>query len=161
MRSCQHFRVVSELERARHKLFNQAIEKLNAKTLEEKLDNFFKNQHCAEKMNLVLESFKKYKWRIQIFLRTKNNTLLDQSKLVCIKDDLVKLEEIVSKTDVIQSCSREKTDKKRRFYKLTNSTVFLALLKDVPISWTDAVLRKLLPKNQTVNCLTFGKKTAT
>ena len=44
----------------------------------------------------------------------ENNTLLDLSKLVCTKDDLVKLTHLVNKTDVIESCTREKMITKRR-----------------------------------------------
>ena len=40
LRSCQHFLVDSELERARHKVFNYAVETLNATVVNEKLDHF-------------------------------------------------------------------------------------------------------------------------
>ena len=53
LRSCQHFPVDFELERARHKVFNFAIENLDAKTVHEKLDHFFKNLKCAAKVNLA------------------------------------------------------------------------------------------------------------
>ena len=36
LRPCQHFLVDSELERARHKVFNYAVEKLNADFIDEK-----------------------------------------------------------------------------------------------------------------------------
>ena len=48
---------------------------------------------------------------------------------------------------------------KWRFYKLTNLTVFAALLKDVPMGCKNAVLSELLLKNPTINKLTFEKKT--
>ena len=41
------------------------------------------------------------------------------------------------------------------FYKLTNLTVFAALLKDVPMGCKDAVLPEPLLKNHTINCLTY------
>ena len=44
---------------------------------------------------------------------------------------------------------------KWRFYKLTNLTVFAALIKDVPMGCKNAVLPKLLPINYTINCVTF------
>ena len=53
LRSCQHFFVDSELERARHKLFNYALESLNETIVNEKLDNFFNNLKCAAKVNLA------------------------------------------------------------------------------------------------------------
>ena len=48
---------------------------------------------------------------------------------------------------------------KWRFYKLTNLTVFAALLKDVPMGCKNAVLPEPLLKNHTINCLTFEEKT--
>ena len=53
LRFCQHFLVDSELETARHKVFNYAIENLNAKAADEKLDKFFNNLKCAAKVNLA------------------------------------------------------------------------------------------------------------
>ena len=41
LRSCQHFLVESELERARHKKFNYAGENLNETIVNKKLDHFF------------------------------------------------------------------------------------------------------------------------
>ena len=46
-------------------------------------------------------------------------------------------------------------DTKWRFYKLTNLTVFAALLKDVPTGYRNAPLPKLLMRNGTNNCLTY------
>ena len=53
LRSCQHFLVDSELERARHKVFNYAVEALNETVMNEKLDHFFNNLKCAAKVNLA------------------------------------------------------------------------------------------------------------
>ena len=57
LRFCQHFLVDSELERARHKEFNYAVETLNETIVNEKLDNFFNNLKCAAEVNLALASF--------------------------------------------------------------------------------------------------------
>ena len=89
----------------------------------------------------------------------ENSTLLDRSKLVCTHDNLAKLKEFLNQTDVIESCSRKKTNTKWRFYKLTNLTVFAALLKDVPMGCKNAVLPKPLLKNHTINCLTYEEIT--
>ena len=51
LRSCQYFLVDSELERARHKVFNYAVETLNETIVNEKLDHFFNNLKCAAKVN--------------------------------------------------------------------------------------------------------------
>ena len=53
LRSCPHFFVDSEVERARHKVFNYAIENLNAEIVNEKLDQYFNNLKCSEKVNMV------------------------------------------------------------------------------------------------------------
>ena len=51
--SCQHLLVGSELERARHEVFNYAVETLNKTIVNEKLDRFFTNLKCAAKVNLA------------------------------------------------------------------------------------------------------------
>ena len=75
------------------------------------------------------------------------------------KDDMEKLKEILKKTDVIESCTKERSNTKWRFFKLTNLTIFAALLRDIPMGCKDAVLPECLLKNHTVNCLTFEKNT--
>ena len=161
LRSCQHFLVDSELERARHKVFNYAVEILNETIVNEKLDHFFNYLKCAAKVNLafgfILKNIEDGGFRY--FYAHENSTLLDRSKLVCTHDDLTKLKDFLNQTDVIESCSRERTNTKWRFYKLTNLTVFAALLKDVPMGCKNAVLPEPLLKNHTINCLTFEKST--
>ena len=161
LRSCQHFLVDSELERARHKVFNYALENVNAEIVDEKLDRFFNNLKCAAKVNLAFGFILKNieDGRFRYFYAHENNTLLDQSKLVCTRDDLAKLKYILIKSDVIESCSRERLSTKWRFYKLTNLTVFAALLKDVPMGYKDAVLLEPLLRNGTINCLTYEENT--
>ena len=160
-RSCQHFFVDSELERARRKVFKYAVETLNETIVEEKPDHFFNNLKCATKVNLdfgfILKNIEHRRFRY--FYAHDNNTLLDRSKLVCTRDDLAKLKSFLNKTDVIESCSRKGKNTKRRFYKLTNLTVFAALLTDVPMWCKDAVLPEPLLRSGTINCLTFEENT--
>ena len=85
---------------------------------------------------------------------TKKDTMLDRSKLVCTHDDLAKLKDFLNKTDVKESCSRERMNTKWRFYNLTTLTVFAALSKDVPMGCKNAVLPEHLLKNHTINYLT-------
>ena len=59
LRCCQHFLVHSELERARHKIFNYAVETLNETIVTEKLDHLFINLKCAAKVNLAFEFISK------------------------------------------------------------------------------------------------------
>ena len=52
LRSCQHFLVDSELEKARYKVFNYEVETLNETVVNEKLDHVFNKLKCAAKVNL-------------------------------------------------------------------------------------------------------------
>ena len=83
---------------------------------------------------------------------------MERSKLVCTPDDITKLKEKLQKMDIVDLCTRERPNTKRKFYKLTNLTLFAAPLKDVPMGCKDSVLPEPLLKNQNVNCLTFEKK---
>ena len=161
LRSCQNFLVDSELERARHKVFNYAVEALNETVVNEKIDHFFNNLKCAAKVNLafgvILKNTEDGGFRY--FYAHENNTLLDRYKLVCTHDDLAKLKDFLNKTDVIETCSRERMNTKWSFYKLTNLTVFAALLKDLPMGCKNAVLPEPLLKNHIINCLTFEENT--
>ena len=161
LRSCQHFLVDSELESARHKVFNYAVETLNETIVNEKMDHFFHNLKCAAKVNLVFGIvFKKIEdGGFRCFYAHENNTLLDRSKLVCTHDNLAKLKDFLNKTDVIESCSRKRMTRKWRFYKLSNLTVFAALLKDDPMGCKNAVLPEPLLKNCTINCLLYEENT--
>ena len=78
---------------------------------------------------------------------------------MCTDDDLAKLKDFLNQTDVIESCSREKMNTKRRFYKVTNLTVFAALLQDVPMGCKNSVLPESLMRNRTINCLTYEENT--
>ena len=78
---------------------------------------------------------------------------------MCTHDDLAKLKDFLIKAGVIESCSRERMNTKWRFYKLTNLTLFAALLKDVPMGCRNAVLPEPLLKNHTVSFLTFDENT--
>ena len=103
LRSCQHFLVVSELERAGHKVFTYSVETLNETIVNEKLDHFFNNLKSAAKANLafgfILKNIEDGGFRY--FNAHENNILLDRSKHVCIRDNLAKFKDFFNKTDVI------------------------------------------------------------
>ena len=161
LQSCRHFLVDSEIQKGRHSVFNFVVQNLTAQVIEEKLDRVLDKLKCAAKLNLafgfILKNIEDGKFRY--FYAHENNTLLEQSKLVSNKDDMTKLKEILKKTDVIESCTKERSNTKWRFFKLTNLTIFAALLRDIPMGCKDAVLPEPLLKNHTVNCLTFEKNT--
>ena len=161
LRSWQHFLVDSEPEKARHKVFNYARENLNAKIVDGKLDHFFNNLKWAAKVNLAFGfHFEKYrKWRVHIFLLTRKQYRSGSIPNVCTRDNLAKLNDVLNKTDVIESCSRQRMNTKWRFYKLTNLFDFAALLKVDPMGCKDAVLPEPLLRNGTINCLRFEENT--
>ena len=61
--------------------------------------------------------------------------------------------------DIVDLCKRKRANTKCKFYKLTNLTVFAALLKDVPMGCKDSVLPEPLLKNQNRNCFTYQQNT--
>ena len=75
------------------------------------------------------------------------------------KEDLVKIKKLLSNTDVIEACTRERANTKWKFYKLTNVTVFVALLKEVAMGCKHAVLPEPLTKNYTVICRSYEEIT--
>ena len=78
---------------------------------------------------------------------------------MCTHDNLAKLKDFLKKTDVIESCSRKRMNTKWKSYKLTNLTVFAALLKYVPMGCKNAVLPEPLLRKCTINCLTYEENT--
>ena len=161
LRSSQPFLVDSELERARHKVFNYAVKSFNKAIVNEELDHFFNIWKLAVKVNsafmLILKKIDN--WGSRYVYAQENNTLLDWSKIVCTEENVAKLKEILNKSDDIESSSWRKLNINWRFYKLTNSTVFAALRKDKPMVCKDAVSPKSLLKSHTVNCLTYAENT--
>ena len=102
--SCQHFLVDSEFERARHKVFNYAIENFNATIVVEKLDLFVKDLKCAANLNLAfgftLKNIEAGGFRR--FYAHENNTLVDGSKLVCTMEDLAQPKDFLNENEVIE-----------------------------------------------------------
>ena len=157
LQSCIHFLVDSEIQKRRHSVFNFIVNNLTAQVIQEKLDRVLDKLKCVAKLNLalgfILKNIEDGKFRY--FYAHENNTLLEQSKLVSNKGDMAKLKEILKKTDVIQSFTKERSNTKWRFFKLTNLTIFAATLRDIPMGCKDAVLPKSLLKKHTVSCLTY------
>ena len=159
LQSCKHFLVDSEIQEGRHSVFNFAVNNLTAQVIEEKLDRVLDELKCVAMLNLalgfILKNIEDGKFRY--FYAYENNSLLEQSKLVSNKDDMTKLKEILKKTDVIESCTKKRSNTKWWFFKLTNLTLFAALLRDIPMGCKDVALPESLLKNHTINCLTLEK----
>ena len=161
LQSCRHFLVDSEIQKGRHSVFIFVVNNLTAQVIEEILDRVLDKLKCVAKRNLalgfILKNIEDGKFRY--FYAHQNNTLLEQSKLVSNKDDMAKLKKILKKTDVIESYTKERSNTKWGFFKLTNLTKFAAILTDIPMGCKDAVLPESLLKNHTVNCLTYEQST--
>ena len=161
LQACQHFLVDSELEKRRNRVFNFAKSTFHNSLISRKFNLVFNGLKCAAKFNLafgfVLKNVENGSCRF--FYAHENNTLMERSKLVCTPDDITNLKEELQKLDIVELCTRERANTKWKFYKLTNLTLFAALLKDVPMDCKDSVLPETLLKDQNVNCLTFEKNT--
>ena len=66
---------------------------------------------------------------------------------------------VLKKTDVIELCTKERSNTKWRFFKLANLRIFAAPLRDIPMGCKDAVLPKSLLKSHTVICPTYEQNT--
>ena len=125
LQSCRHFLVNSEIQKERHSVFSFVVNNLTAQVIEEKLDRVLDKLKCVAKLNLglgfILKNNKDGNFRY--FYAHENNTLLEQSKLVSNKNDMTKLKKFLKKTDVIESCTKERPSTKWRFFKLTNDNI--------------------------------------
>ena len=157
LQACQNFLVDSELEKWKHRVFNFAMSTFENSLKNNKLDLVLKGLKCAAKVNIafgfLLKNVEDGSWRY--FHANENNTVTERSKLVCTPDNNTNLKEKLQKMDFVDLCTQEGANTKWKFYKLTNLTVFAALLKGVPTGCKDSVLRKPLLKNQNMNCLTY------
>ena len=161
LRACQHFLVDLHLAKGRQRVFNFALDSFCAEKINSKLDYVFQQLKCAAKVNLafgfVLKNIEDASCRY--FYTYENNTLLEKSKLLSTGDDLEHNKTLLAGKDLTETCTRERVNTKWKFLKLTNVTIFAALLKDIPMGCKDAVLPEPLLKNRTVNCLTLEQNT--
>ena len=156
----QHFLRDTELEKGRHRVFNFAMSTFDNSLITKKLDFLCKGLKCPAKADLafgfVLKNVEDGSGRY--FYAHDNNTVMERLKLVCTPNDITNLKEKLQKVDIVDRCTWERANTKWNFYKLTNLTVFAALLKDVPMGCEDSILPEPLLKKQNVKCLTFWKK---
>ena len=127
LRSCQHFLVDFELERARQSIQLRSGNSQRNNRERETWSSLQLFEMCrrSESVNLafvfILENIEDGGFRY--FYAHEDNTLLDRSGLVSTHEDLAKLKYNLNETDVIEWCSRWRMNTKWRFYKLTNLTV--------------------------------------
>ena len=161
LETCKHFLVDSEMENGRHRVWNCAMDYLDPKYLLEKLDVVFDSLKFAAKRKVtfcfVLKNLDYGSCRSHY--AQEHNTLLERSQIVATAEDLKKVKNQLSNIDVFESCTRERSNTKWIIYKLSNVTVFAALLKEGPIGCRDTVLRDPLLKYHPFKCLTFEENT--
>ena len=109
--------LILKYKNLRHCVFNFVVNNLTAQVIEGKLNRVLYKLKCATKPNLALGSILKKieDGKFRNFYAHENNTLLEQSKLVSNKNDMTKLKEILKKTDVMESCTKERSNTKWRF----------------------------------------------
>ena len=117
LQSCRYLLDDSEKQKGRHSVFNFAANSLTAQVIEEKLARILNKLKRVAKFNLalgfILKNIEDGKFRY--FYAHENNTLLEQSKLLSNKNYLTKLKEILKKTDLIESCTKERSNTKWSF----------------------------------------------
>ena len=159
LKSCKHFLTDTEMENGRHRVFKFAMSSFDMSLLNDKLDYVIKELKCASKVNLAFAFVVKIieDGMCRYFYAHENNTIMEGAKLVCTQADMTNLKKRMQKMDIVDLCTRERSNTKWKFFKLTNLTIFVSLLKDVPMGCKDTVLPEPILKNHNVNCLTFER----
>ena len=161
LESCKHFLTDTEMENGRHRVFNFAMSSFDISLLNDKLDYVFKELKRAAEITLafgfVLKNIENGMCRY--FYAHENNTIMERTKLVCTQADMTNLKKRMQKMDIVDLCTRERSNTKWKFYKLTNLTILASLLIDVAMGCKDTVLPEPLLKHHNMNCLTFEKNT--
>ena len=126
-----------------------------------KLDTLFEKVTRGAKVNLAFGFFaqKSRRCDLPVLLCNLKQHFDGTVKTCGDQKGLVKIKNVLSNTDVMEACTKERANGNWNFYKLTNVTVFAALLKEVPTGCKDAVLPGPHTKNHTVNCLAYEKIT--
>ena len=91
-------------------------------------------------------------------MHMETKTLLDRSNLLCTRDDLTKLQDVLNKGDVIESCGRGRLKAKWSLFKLKIANVCCFTQRRIH-ALEGKNLPKLLVKNHIINCLTYEENT--
>ena len=120
LESCKHFLTDTEMENGRHRVFNIAMSSFDMSLLNDKLDYVFKELKCAAKVKLAfgfdLKNVEDGSCRY--FYAHENNTVMERSKLVCTQADMTSLKDRMHKMDVVDICTRERSNTMWNFLNL-------------------------------------------
>ena len=110
LQTYKHFFVYSEMKNGRHRVFSFGTEKLDARTLSQKLDTVFVKLKCAGKLNVAFGFVLKNAedGTCPYFYAHENDTLMEWSKFVATKQDLVNIDKKMSKADADETCKKER-----------------------------------------------------
>ena len=90
--------------------------------LNDKLDYIFTEKKCAAKVNfafgLVLKNIEHGMSRY--FHAHENKTIMERPKLVCTQADMTNVKDRMRKMDIVGFYTRQRTNRKWNFFKLTN-----------------------------------------
>ena len=114
LESCKHFLSDTEMENGRHRVFNFAMSSFDVSLLNDKLDYVFKELKCAAKNNIAFGFVLKSKedGMCRYFYVHENNTIMERAKLVCTHADMTSLKDRLQKMDIVDLCTRERTNTK-------------------------------------------------
>ena len=137
----KHFLSDSEMENGSHRVFDFAMEILDALTLSEKQDIVFEKLKLAPNLKVAVGPCSgNLKMDFTIFTMHTKTTLWWSEQKLWRPNRRGKIKNVLSNTDVMEAGTNERINKKWNFYKLTGC---------------EAVLPEPLSKNHSVNCLTY------
>ena len=161
LQKSKHSSVDSEMEFRRHTISTFALDTLDPNCLLEKLDAVSDSPEFAADPNVafgfVLKNVEDASCRYSD--ANGNTTLLERSKLVATKDNASKIKNLLSETDIIESCRKQAANRKWKLYVLKNPTIFFCVAKGSSYRmWRRCIARSTM-KHQFVICSKSEEKT--
>ena len=155
--ACQHFLLDSQFVRSRQHSLNFASTNVTPKFLREKNQQVFESLLCAAKVSLalgfVLRNVEDGSYRY--FYAQEKSLSLERSLLVANKEDMTEFPQRLDDLNVVELSTRERSSTKWNMLFTTNVTIFVSLLKSVPVGCKNLLLPPNLVERSDVNCLTY------
>ena len=130
---CKHFLLDSEMDNGRHRVIGFAIEIVDAHSLSHKLDTVFEKLKCEAELTVAFDFvLMNLENRSCWYYYAHEKTLMERSKLVATKEDLVKIKNVLSNTDAIEECTKKERANTKKSCKLINITVLLLFSEKFP-----------------------------
>ena len=117
---------------ARHGVFDVFMDSLDPKSVLQRLDVVLDSHQYATKLNVVFDFVSKGVEMEVSGFTIKTFRVLDRSKLVAIREKRSRSTKLLSDTDVFESCTRKRANKKRKTYQLNEETFLLHYSKEIP-----------------------------